>query len=164
MPTEPSSEADRIVTPADLNGLLGARLMGDTPEVYWEDSHGCFQFHSEEEALQALHDPYYQQFLPDVDWQKTSVREVRMYPPYCADGMVLWKMVDRVSGKYGPLLVWREQARWHAAFGSHADAEARTPGVAICLAALRASGIAVQVSHDRLDAILERSSGRPPAH
>ncbi len=151
----------RVQTPADLNALIGARVMEDTPEIFWEDTHGYFQFHSDAEARLALRDPYYQQFLPELDWEKTSIREVQHYPCYCTDAALLWRMAERATTAHGPLLLWREHGSWHAAFSSHADAKARTPGVAICLAVLRALGHEVEVNHDRLDALLERTAEKP---
>ena len=49
---------------ATLESLVGARIVGEVPEVDWADSHGHFQFETEAEAQAAVHDPYYQQFLP----------------------------------------------------------------------------------------------------
>ena len=126
--------------------------MRDKPEVYWEDNHGCFQFHSEVEARQALTDPYYQRFLPAVDWSMTAIREVRVYAPYSSDPATNWHLAETAIGQFGPMLVWRENGRWRAAFGSFADAEARCPMIAVCLGALSARGVALQVDHDALDA------------
>ena len=125
--------------------------MKDQPEVYWEDSHGCFQFHSEIEARQALKDPYYQRFLPPLDWSHTVIREVRVYAPYSAELRVNWRLAEKAIGEYGPMLVWRDAGRWHAAFGSFSPGQARSPMVAICLGALSAGGVRVQVDHDALD-------------
>ena len=43
-----------------------------------------------------------------------------------------------------PLLMRRERERWLAAFGSEHVAAARTPTLAICVAALRAKGVEVE--------------------
>lgn len=149
-----SFAAKTIATLLELDAFVGEHVAGELPEVYWEDSHGYFQFESEMEALRAICDPFYQRFLPDVDWSSTVVRQVRLYKRYSADPAANWQLVEKASGRFGPMLMWREHGRWHAAFGSHADADARTPTVAICLAALGAAGLSVKVEHDRLDAQL----------
>ena len=146
----------RVASAAELDALVGAHVTGEAPEVMWEDSHGHFQFETEAEALQAVADPYYQRFLPEVDWAKTVVRQVKIFRPYCSDPAVIWTVVDKATIAHGPLLTWREQGRWHAAFGSNADAEARTPAVAICLAALQACKLTLDVNHDRIDAQIQQ--------
>ena len=151
----------RIASIAELDALIGVHVAGETPEVYWEDSHGHFQFATEAEALRAITDPYYQQFLPDVDWSKTVVREVRIYSPYCSDASAVWSAVEKASAAHGPLLIWREHGRWHSAFGSNADAEARTPNVAICLAALTACKLKFDVNHDRIDSQINQIAAMP---
>jgi hypothetical protein len=145
-------ETIRISTAVELDTLVGQRVTGEDPEVFWEDSHGQFQFETEAEARQALMDPYYQRFLPDVDWSRTVVREVRAYRPYCADPAYIWTVVEKASAQWGPMFTWREHGRWRAAFGSHPPADARTAPVAICLAALRAAGVIFDANHDRIDA------------
>ena len=159
----------RIASVAELDALVGIHITGETPEVMWEDSHGHFQFETEAEALIAIADPYYQQFLPDVDWAKTVVRQVKIYRLYCSDPGEICIVVDKATTAHGPLLTWREQGRWHAAFGSNADAEARTPSVAICLAALTACKIKFDVNHDRIDSQINQlaamsSPGAPPTN
>jgi hypothetical protein len=138
----------------DLDALVGQFITGEEPEVYWEDVHGHFQFHSELEARRALADPYFQRFLPHVNWSETELRKVSIYRRYCADPGTNWRMADCAVAKFGPLMLWRESGWWHAAFGGHADTEARIPTVAICLAALSAAGIRVMVDHSRIDAQL----------
>ncbi len=149
---EMTPETKRAASPSELDALVGVHITRDDPDIYWEDSHGHFQFDTELEARRALSDPYYQRFLPDVDWSHTVVREVRRYSPYCTDSAANWALVEKASAQFGSMLVWRERGYWHAAFGTHPDAEARTPLVAICLAALRAGGVPVDVYHDRIDA------------
>lgn len=142
----------RVASATELDALIGQHVTYEEPEIYWEDSHGQFQFATEEEARRALHDPYYQRFLPEVDWTKTIVREVRAYRPYCAEAALIWIVVEKASLHCGSLGVWKDQGRWHAAFGPHPPGVARTANVAICLAALRACGIHPEVNHDRVDA------------
>jgi hypothetical protein len=136
-------------------------VIGETPEVYWEDSHGCFQFLTEVEARQALKDPYYQRFLPDVDWARTVIREVRVYRNYSSDPVVNWSVVDRAITEFGPMLMWRETGKWRVNFGSSPNAEARNPMVALCLAALTASGLRLEVDQDSLDSEIIEAQGQP---
>jgi len=151
----------RVKTLAELDALIGEYVMQDKPEIYWEDNHGYFQFHSEVEARQALKDPYYQRFLPPVDWSKTVIREVRIYPRYSTEPAVNWRVAESAIGAFGPMLVWRDSGRWRAAFGSFPDAEARSPMIAVCLAALSARGVKVHVDHDALDAELRHPKNPP---
>jgi hypothetical protein len=148
----PPLEPSRVSLPAELDALVGSHITGETPETYWEDCHGHFQFDTEEEARMALSDPYYQRFLPDVDWTQTVIRQVTVFRPYCSDAVMNWRVVEKATAQFGVMKVWRENSRWHAAFGTNDAASARTPAVAICLAALSASGVLVDVNHDRLDA------------
>jgi hypothetical protein len=142
----------RISSAVELDTLVGQHVTGEEPEVFWEDSHGQFQFESEAEARRALMDPYYQRFLPDVDWSQTVIREVRAYRPYCADPAYIWTVVEKASAQWGTMLMSREQGRWRVAFGSRPPAHARTAPVAICLAALPAADLRVEANHDRIDA------------
>lgn len=146
-----------MASPADLDALVGVNITRETPEVFWEDSHGHFQFDTEMEARRAIADPYYQRFLPDVDWSHMLVREVRNFRPYCTDPGASWALVEKATARFGSMLVSREHGRWHVAFGAHTSGSARTPAVAICLAALNAAGVAVDVCHDRIDALLVAS-------
>jgi hypothetical protein len=146
------SKSIRIASAAELDALIGQHITGEQPEIYWEDGHGQFQFDTEEEARRALTDPYFQRFLPDVDWSKTIIREVRSYRAYCAEPGLEWAVVAKATAAHGAVMVWREGGRWFAAFGTHPPADARTPAVALCLAALAACGFQADVNHDRVDA------------
>lgn len=149
----------RVATLGELDALVGDHVSEEQPEVFWEDSHGCFQFHSEVEALRALADPYFQRFLPDVDWRKTAIREVRLHRRFSVDAHANWDLAEKAIARFGPLLVWREVGRWHAAFGSTPDAEARNPLVVVCLASLSAAGVRVQMDHNRIDSELNQTAG-----
>lgn len=145
-------EAHRITCLSELNMLVGTYVTGERPETFWEDSHGYFQFHTEMEARRALSDPYYQRFLPNVDWSCTVIREVRIYRPYASDAVANWQMVEHAVRSHGPVVIWKQGGRWHAAFGTYPPGDGRVPMIAICLAALRACGMELQVDHDRIDA------------
>jgi|GEM_PF-1302348 len=145
-------ESIRIGSAAELDALVGQHITGEEPEIFWEDSHGQFQFDTEEEARRALVDPYFQRFLPDVDWSQTVVRQVCAYRPYCAEPGLIWLVIEKAAATYGSLVCWRDHGRWRASFGGHPPADARTSAVAVCLAALRACGFDTEVNHDRIDA------------
>lgn len=152
--SEPSTQ--RVSLAADLEALVGMHVTGELPDVFWADSHGHFQFATEHEARDAMNDPYYQQFLPDVDWTQTVIRKVNVYRPYCSDPAALWKVIEKASERHGPLSVVKKQGRWWASFGKAGTLDARTAAVAICLAALDAAGVGVEINHDRMDADLSR--------
>lgn len=151
----------RIASVAELDALIGVHVTGETPEVMWEDSHGHFQFETEAEALIAIADPYYQQFLPDVDWSMTVVRQVRIYRRYSSDPFVLWSVVEKATAAHGVLQVWREMGLWCATFGSNPSATARNPAVAICLAALHACKLKFDVNQDRIDSQINQIAAMP---
>lgn len=150
---------NRVTSVAALEALVGAHVIGEVPEVFWEDSHGHFQFATRDEVKAAVADPYYQRFLPAVDWTRTVIREVKVYQPYCSDPATVWQVVEKTAEVHGPLLIGRRHGRWSASFGKNARAEARVAAVAICLAALEAKGIRVALDSDRIDAELSRAGG-----
>ena len=150
---------NRVTSVAALEALVGAHVIGEVPEVFWEDSHGHFQFATRDEVKAAVADPYYQQFLPAVDWTHTVIREVKVYRPYCSDPATVWRVVEKAAEVHGPLSLGRKQGLWSASFGENAKADARMATVAICLAALEAGGIRVAINHNRIDAELSRPRG-----
>jgi hypothetical protein len=152
--SEPSKQ--RVSAAADLETLVGIHVTGEVPDVFWADSHGHFQFATETEARDAMSDPYYQGFLPDVDWTQTVIRKVNVYRGYCSDPAFLWQVIERASERHGALSVVKKQGRWWASFGNAGKKDARTAAVAVCLAALEAAGVAVEINHDRVDADLNR--------
>jgi hypothetical protein len=147
----------RVRSLAELDALVGEHVVCEKPECYWEDCHGYFQFHSEIEAREALKDPYYQKFLPAVDWSRTVIHEVRVYRKYSSEPVANWFLAERAISEFGPMLIWREAGHWRAAFGSFADADGRSPMVAVCLAALSARGLRLHVDHDTLDMQLRQA-------
>ena len=97
----------KVSSPAELDMLVGVHVTGEEPETFWADSHGHFQFATEAEARDALGDPYYQQFLPDVDWSQTVIRQVQIYRAYCSDPAALWLAIERAAEKHGALGIFR---------------------------------------------------------
>lgn len=145
------SNAPKVTTLAELDALIGEHVTLETPEVHWEDSHGTFQFGTEAEAQKAILDPYYQNFLPDVDWGATMVRQVRTFRAYATDTVAFWRMIAAVAETHGAMKLTRERGQWLASFGKGTDATAHSAQIAICLAALRAKGVKVEVEHSRIE-------------
>ena len=73
----------RVMSVAALEALTGAEVIGEIPEVFWEDSHGHFQFVTKEEVEAAVADPYCQQFLPAVDFFPAHGARVRTEVSVC---------------------------------------------------------------------------------
>jgi hypothetical protein len=134
-------ERVRVATLRDLDALVGTRLTQETPLTHWEDSRTHFQFASIEEAIEALHDPYFQQFGPGSSAVFVEVKEFRRYT---ADLDAAWDVVESLSQQTKPLVVLRKAGKWSAAFGDGPAIEAASAPLAICVAALLARGIAVE--------------------
>ena len=141
----------KVTTLAELDTLVGEHVALEKPEVHWEDSHGTFQFDTEAEAQNAIHDPYYQNFLPDVDWPSTAVRQVRTYRSYATDAVAFWRMVAAVSEQHGAMKMTRERGQWCATFGKGTEGRAHSAQLAVCLAALSAKGVKVDLDHSRIE-------------
>ena len=134
-------ERVRVATLRDLDALVGTRLTQETPLTHWEDSRTHFQFASIEEAIEALHDPYFQQFGPGSSAVFVEVKEFRRYTE---DLGAAWDVVESLSQHTKPLVVIRRAGKWAAAFGDGPSIEATSAPLAICVAALLARGIAVE--------------------
>jgi len=141
MRTDELFERVRVATLRDLDALIGTRLTQETPVTHWEDSRTHFQFASIEEAIEALHDPYYSQFGPS---SSAVFVEVKEYRRYTADLDAAWDVVESLSQQTKPLVVLRRGSIWSAAFGDGPAIEAPTAPLAICVAALHARGIEVE--------------------
>lgn len=133
---------------SELDRLIASHISGEVPKTYWEDSHAHLRCDTFEEAVEALHDPYFQQFTPEERSPKTVLREVKVYRPYSTDLKAAWELVEKLSAS-GALKVWIESGRWAAAFGEHPPEHGRSASLAICLAALRARGIEVELDLER---------------
>jgi len=124
-------------------------LTKETPITYWEEQRASFRFETLEEAEDALNDPYFQHFLPEEEGRSAAFVEVREFPHYSSDLSAAWGVVERLSGSVHSLHVRCEKGRWIAAFGDSPAATAYSAPAAICLAALRARGIEVDLVQDR---------------
>jgi hypothetical protein len=130
----------RVATLPQLDAVVGEYVIGDAPEVAWQDSYGLFQFNSRIEAEEAIQNSYYRLFRPDLDWDTATVVEIRRYPPYSIDLMAAWEIIERLGPGAHHTEIRRQGEFWRASF-SGAEAFAATPALAICLAGLRARGI-----------------------
>jgi hypothetical protein len=130
----------RVTTLSQLDALVGEHVTGDAPDVAWQDSYGLFRFNSRDEAEEAIHNSYYRLFRPELDWDTATIEEVRLFRPYSSDLMAAWEIVERLGAESRQTEIRREGESWRAAF-SGTEAFAATPALAICLAALRASGV-----------------------
>ena len=130
----------RIASLSQLDALVGEHVMGDPPEVAWQDSYGLFHFTSRHEAEEAINNSYYRLFRPDLDWDTATIEEVRRFHPYSSDLAAAWEVVERIGAQSRQTEIRRQGDFWRAAF-SGTEAIATTPAMAICLAALRARGI-----------------------
>jgi hypothetical protein len=143
-----TTEHIRIASLTELDALVGTRLTGETPRTHWEDGHTHFVFSSVEEALEALRDPYYKNFMPADTNTTTVLTEIKEYRRYSTDLNAAWDVVETVGRTLDPLRVRREENGWVASFGTGPVAVARTAPVAICVAALLAKGISVEFTGD----------------
>lgn len=134
---------------ADLDALIGRYITGEVPTVHWEDSYAHMRFDSADEALEALREPYFQQFIPASVRASTVLREVQEYSPYSGDLAIAWRVAEKVANSRQPLKIWQERDVWCAAFGQFPAAEAPTAPIAICLAALRVRGLEVALAISR---------------
>jgi hypothetical protein len=145
---------------AELDALVGRYVTGEKPQSHWEDSHAGLHFDSLEEALEALREPYFQQFIPEEERARTVLREVEEYRCYSADLELAWEVVARLSGAKRPLHVWREGEVWHAAVGEFESVAGATAPIAICLAGLRSRGVEIEIPANGFEG---HESGSPAA-
>src|SRR5262245_52206302 len=98
-------EKVRIASLRDLDALIGTRVTQETPHTHWEDTRTHFQFSSVEEAIEALHDPYFQQFGPSSSAVFTEVKEFRRYT---RDLSAAWDVVESISQQAKSLTMQRD--------------------------------------------------------
>jgi hypothetical protein len=139
----------RVASLKELDALVGKYLTKETPQIFWEEEHACLRFESIEEALEAMRDPYFQLFIPADARANTALKEVQEFRPYSSDLALAWEVVERISPKLEALHIRCEAGVWYAAFGTQQDSIAASAPVAICLAALRANGMDVDLCTDR---------------
>ena len=138
----------RVESLEALDALVGRYITGEEPQVHWEDSHAHMKFDSADEALEALREPYFQQFIPASVRATTVLREVQDFLPYSSDLAMAWQVVEKVATPRFSLRIWRDRRSWCAAFGECPAMSARTAPAAICLAALRVRGLEVALTEE----------------
>src|SRR4051812_7408248 len=119
MREEPKSERLRAVSLKELDALIGRYLTKETPQIFWEEQQVCLRFDSIEEALEAMHDPYFQQFIPKDARPHSALTEVHEFRAYSSDLNCAWELVELLSSDADAFNVRREQGQWIAAFGNH---------------------------------------------
>lgn len=145
MRKEMKLERLRVASLKELDALVGKYLVKETPRTYWEEQQVCLRFDSIEEALEAMRDPYFQEFIPKEARSHSSLIEVQEFRPYSSDLNLAWEVIAQVSGESDDFRVRREDGLWRAAFGARTPSVSYSPTVAICLAALLARGIEVEM-------------------
>ena len=148
MRNEPKMERLRVACLKELDALVGKYLTKETPQVFWEEQQVCLRFDSIEEALEAMHDPYFQQFIPKDARPHSSLTEVHEFRAYSSDLNCAWEVIEQLSTGGDAVQIHKENGKWTAAFGDHPKVESHSAPVAICLAALLARGIDVELSAD----------------
>ena len=139
----------RVASLKELDALVGKYLVKETPQVFWEEEHACLRFDSIEEALEAMRDPYFQLFIPEEARPHTALKEVQEFRAYSSELALAWEVVERISPQLEPMHVRCENGFWSAAFGDRPECTSQSAPVAICLAALRAHGMDVDISAER---------------
>jgi hypothetical protein len=135
----------KIASLDQLDALVGRYVMDDEPTIYWEHTDPHWRFDCLSDALDALKDPFFASLVPKARRDSLSVAEVREYPAYSADPAVALKIVERLGLDRRPLTLAPCAHRWVASFGADERVAAPSPSMAICLAALRARGIEVEL-------------------
>jgi hypothetical protein len=138
----------RVESLAALDALVGRYITGEEPQVHWEDSHAHMRFESADEALEALREPYFQQFIPASVRSATVLQEVQEFLPYSSEFSVAWQVVEKLATPKQSFRIWRDRDAWCAAFGDFPPISARSAPAAICLAALRLRGLEVALSEE----------------
>jgi hypothetical protein len=129
----------------ELDALVGQYLTGETPVMHWVNSHTELVFDSVEEAVEAVNDPFYRQFVPRDAPTTAVLTEVREFRPYSSDLTIAWELVEHLSHTLEPLVVRRAGDKWEGAFGSREFISGPTAAIVICLAGLRSRGVEVRL-------------------
>jgi hypothetical protein len=135
----------QVASLKELDALVGKYLVKETPQIFWEEQQVCLRFESIEEALEAMRDPYFQEFIPKDARSHSSLTEVHEFRPYSSDLNLAWEVIARVSTEADDFRVRREEGFWRASFGERTPSISPSAPIAICLAALLARGIEVEI-------------------
>jgi hypothetical protein len=137
-------ERIRVGSLTELDALIGTRVTGERPVIRWENRQTQFVFSSVEEAIDALSDPHYSSFTCAESTALAVLTEIKEYRRYSSDLNAAWEIVEAVSRADKPLQVSVAGEGWVATFGEGPRAVAATAPVAICVAALRVKGVALE--------------------
>ena len=148
MRKETQTERIRVACLKELDALVGKHVTKETPQTFWEEQQVCLRFDTLEEALEAMRDPFFQEFIPKDARPQSALTEVQEFRPYSSDLTVAWEVVEQLGSEVDEFHVRRVDGHWIAAFGDHPTADSRSAAVAICLAGLRAKGIEVELVAD----------------
>jgi hypothetical protein len=136
-------ERVRVTSLAELDELVGRRVMSRMPDIYWEDSYARVRFDSLREAFETMSDPYFRMLIPEADRRSDVLLEVQEFPPYSSEITLAMEVVEHLCAEAEALRLQQHAGRWAAAFGWNPEARAETAPLAICLAALLAKGVEV---------------------
>lgn len=136
----------RVESPEELDALVGRYITDETPEVHWEDSHAQMRFDSVEEGLEALRDPYFQQFIPSEFRSQTVLHEVQEFALYSTVMDLAWQVVEKLGTPRQQFRIWRDRNCYCAAFGENVPVTGKTAPIAICLAGLRLRGLEIVIT------------------
>ena len=140
----------RIKTLRELDALVGEHLIGEVPEVYWEDSHAVLRFETEQEAIEAMKKMRIQLNLPKIDWESMAVTQIKSYRHYSSDNAALWLVIDKASTPENPLHMHKDKSEWYVSFGKYRECVSFSAPAAICVAALLTIGVEVDLDRDRV--------------
>ncbi len=138
-----ASRSIRVRSLSELDAVVGKYLTGEIPRIHWTNSHTDFRFDSVEEAVEAVNDPFFSQFVHEGEYPTTVLTEVREFRRYSSELTIAWELVEHLSHGLEPLLIRREGDGWEGAFGNRDFISAPTAPLVICLAALRTRGVEV---------------------
>lgn len=132
----------RISSLRELDALVGTRLTHETPLTQWEESRTNVLFPTVEEAIEAMHGPHFRQFKGADDHEgSTILTEVKEFRRYTRNLDAAWDVVEQIGNSGGALVLHRDGDHWVATFGSGGVVESPSAPLAICVAALLARGL-----------------------
>jgi hypothetical protein len=144
MRTETAYQRVRISSLRELDALVGTRLTHEVPLTQWEESRTNVLFPTVEDAIEALHDPHFRQFKAgggEDHEPSTVLTEVKEFRRYTRNLDAAWDVVEQVGNAGGALVLHRDGDHWVATFGSGGVVESPSAPLAICVAALLARGV-----------------------
>src|SRR5688572_33481757 len=104
----------------ELDALVGTFLTNEKPRIHWEDSRTHCQFPTVEEALDAMHDLFFREYVSQSCIKPTVLTEIREFRRYSLDLNIAWDVVSGLSRAHNaPLIIQPEKPDgWSVAFGS----------------------------------------------